>query len=129
MTELDPGQRAAVEKACRFIASGKRGHLWVGGLAGTGKTFVLQELARLYPDAPLLAPTNRAAHVIGSKLDRRAYTIHKAIKLCKGEVRNKKTRRWEPVFEHKEFSADLVLLDEGSMVDANLGRDLQDCCH
>jgi exodeoxyribonuclease-5 len=127
--QFDPGQRAAVEAAHQFVRSGRHGHFWIGGLAGTGKTTVAQEIARRFPSAPLLAPTNRAAVVLGKKLDRRAYTIHKAIKLCKGEVRNKKTCRWEPVFDDKEFSAELVLLDECSMVDADLGRDLQDCCH
>jgi ATP-dependent exoDNAse (exonuclease V) alpha subunit len=129
MTKLDPGQRAAVEAAVAFVRSGRRGHLWIGGLAGTGKTFVLQELAGIYPDAPLLAPTNRAAHVIGKKLERRAYTIHKAIQLCTGEEFNEKTRRYEPVFEDKPFNARLVLLDECSMVGVKLGTKLQAVCH
>jgi exodeoxyribonuclease-5 len=130
MTELDPGQRAAVEKACRFVASGRRGHLWIGGLAGTGKTTVLQELANRLPDVPLLAPTNKAANVIGQKLGNRiTKTIHNAIKLYRGQEVRAEDGKLGPVFKEKRFEARTVLLDECSMVEEKLGADLQAVCN
>jgi exodeoxyribonuclease-5 len=129
MTKLDPGQRAAVEKACRFVASGRPGCLWIGGLAGTGKTFVAQEIARRFLDAPLLAPTNKAAVVLGKKLGRRAVTIHKATQLYKGKAVDEEDGKLKPVFKDKLFSARLVLLDECSMVEEKLGNKLLACCN
>jgi exodeoxyribonuclease-5 len=129
MTKLDPGQRVAVENACRFVASGRPGCLWIGGLAGTGKTTVAQEIARRFPDAPLLAPTNKAAAVLGKKLGRQAHTIHRAIMLYKGKAVDEEDGKLKPVFKDKSFNARLVLLDECSMVEEKLGNKLLACCN
>jgi exodeoxyribonuclease-5 len=129
MKELDPGQRVAVEKAMAFVRSGRPGYLWIGGLAGTGKTTVAQEIARRFPDAPLLAPTNKAAAVLGKKLGRQAVTIHRAIMLYKGKAVDEEDGKLKPVFKDKPFNARLVLLDECSMVEEKLGNKLLACCN
>lgn len=84
------------------------------GLPGTGKTYLLAKLVQAAIDANYrvraLAPTGKAASVLSLKLDRfPVETIHRALGLRPGEVYNDAT-----------IEADLVVVDETSMVDAQL---------
>lgn len=74
----------AIYVLSRFIFTQKTKPLFVlKGYAGTGKTSIVSTLVNLLPKigqkAVLLAPTGRAAKVIGNYSGQKAYTIHKRI--------------------------------------------------
>ena len=104
---LDPLQREAI-----FMALSSRFSILTGG-PGTGKTATTNAIAKVFeelkPDADilLLAPTGKAAKRMTEVSKRPAMTIHRAIGLRGGESEVKKT-----------ISADLVIIDEASMIDA-----------
>jgi exodeoxyribonuclease-5 len=91
----------------------------VHGLAGTGKTYLLTEVARHYPEAALVTFSNRAAALLREKTGRSATTIHRLIKKFRGlDEKN------EPLFVPNHFTGRLVLLDESSVVNRGLANDL-----
>ena len=53
------------------------------GAAGTGKTTLVSEFLKILEEQKreygLMAPTGRAAYIIGSKTEKPAYTIHRSI--------------------------------------------------
>ncbi|MEN7546333.1 AAA family ATPase [Rapidithrix thailandica] len=79
------GQKALFERLGAFILEKKkaRSTFLLKGYAGTGKTSVLASLIRTLRaydyKSLLLAPTGRAAKVMASYTNRRAFTIHKII--------------------------------------------------
>lgn len=79
---LTDDQKSAVEKIESFLSSDTNCFL-LKGYAGTGKTFLMEGLVKyLYEkgrSVVLMAPTGRAAMVIGNKTKRDATTIHKGI--------------------------------------------------
>lgn len=87
----------------------------VTGGPGTGKTTVLNGLLRAYemyfPENKIVlaAPTGRAAQRMSESTGRPASTIHRLIKLRPGEL-----------VEEGELDADLLVIDESSMVDAQI---------
>lgn len=79
---LTADQGSALEKIDSFLSSYTNCFL-LKGYAGTGKTFLMEGLVK-YLDVigrsvVLMAPTGRAAMVIGNKTKRNATTIHKGI--------------------------------------------------
>lgn len=74
----------------RFIADPGSSLFILNGYAGTGKTTVIASLVNtlsaLRARPVLLAPTGRAAKVMGGYADRKAYTIHKKIYRQKGAL-------------------------------------------
>ena len=77
-------QSAALKKLASHICENNNDVIFLlTGYAGTGKTSVISSVVRtldiLRMRAVLLAPTGRAAKVLGSYADRQAYTIHKKI--------------------------------------------------
>lgn len=104
---LDKLQREAI-----FMALSSRFSILTGG-PGTGKTATTNAIAKVFeelnPDAEilLLAPTGKAAKRMTEVSKRPALTIHRAIGLRGGESNSKKM-----------ISADLVIVDESSMIDA-----------
>jgi exodeoxyribonuclease-5 len=77
-------QSAALKKLSSHICENNNDVIFLlTGYAGTGKTSVISSVVRtldiLRMRAVLLAPTGRAAKVLGSYADRQAYTIHKKI--------------------------------------------------
>src|SRR5215831_14725163 len=78
MLELTDEQRCVFEG----ILAGFQGGValqTVGGLAGTGKTVLVSELAEHMPDFAVATPTGKAAHVLREKGVDRAGTIHSLI--------------------------------------------------
>jgi ATP-dependent exoDNAse (exonuclease V) alpha subunit len=67
MVTLSPEQADAAERAQRFVAASDRQYFVVYGLAGTGKTTLLAEIARTNPGAKMIAPTGKAAAVLRQK--------------------------------------------------------------
>ena len=93
------------------------------GYAGTGKTTLAKKIAEdVDGDVAFAAFTGKAALVMRSKGCKEARTIHSLI------YRARETDTDEPSFVLNDDSAvttaSLVIVDECSMVDADLGRDL-----
>jgi exodeoxyribonuclease-5 len=119
--ELSPEQREAVATLLRFGTTVQT----LGGYAGTGKSTVIQELARRRPRFAVCAYTGKAANVLRRRGIQRAATIHSTIyqpteeqyqdkqgKLCRRLVFKLKSRSMVP-FEG-------FIVDEASMVDRNI---------
>ncbi len=121
---LNAEQQEAVVLAALAIERRLR-QFTIHGLAGTGKTVVLSFLARMYPEANVVAPTGKAALVMSQKMGRRANTIHSLFYVVVDEetTENGKTN---PVFGYCPQIADesIVLLDECSMVDEETRDDI-----
>jgi len=105
--------------------------LSLGGLAGTGKTslvaFLMQDSEFLGLFAGVLTPTGKAAEVLRSK-GIPADTIHSALYRCTGEEEENDRGELSPVFETKTpifRRGDFVIIDEASMVNAELARDIR----
>lgn len=79
-----PDQAAALRKIATYICNDTNDVIFVmTGYAGTGKTSVISSIVKtlrsLRMRSLLLAPTGRAAKVLGSYAQGHAYTIHKKI--------------------------------------------------
>lgn len=78
-------QRALIEALARYCSAGtpSLSVFLINGYAGTGKTSVVGALVRALSKAKrqvvLLAPTGRAAKVLGTTAGRKAFTIHRKI--------------------------------------------------
>jgi len=114
--KLAPEQRQAVKTCLSSYLS-----IITGG-PGTGKTLIQRVLLDIYrrqnPDAKIVccAPTGRAARRMEQCTGQPASTIHKALGLMPDEDGK--------VGEPKQLDADLVLVDEVSMLDIHLARKL-----
>ena len=111
-----PEQRRAVKTCLTSHIS-----LLTGG-PGTGKTTIEQIIIGVYqrrhPDAKIIcgAPTGRAARRMAECTNHPSSTIHKALGLLAGD---------DGTFNEPDMlDADLVLVDEVSMLDNYLGKDL-----
>ena len=121
--ELDPIQRDAI------FAAAENGILILTGGTGTGKTTTINALIRYFEDEGLdillAAPTGRAAKRITETTGREASTIHRMLQM-KGGVESddsgtKDNRHGS--FEKNEtnpLEADVIIIDEMSMVDISL---------
>ena len=118
------GQATVLRHLSAFILSQKPNPTYIlRGYAGTGKTTLVTTLVRTLPeigmDYVLMAPTGRAAKVIGSYTRKYASTIHKKIYQVQafpdGSLRMVRTQN-----KHKDT---LFIVDEASMI----GED-RDCC-
>ncbi len=113
--ELSPEQRVAVESAAALPM------LIITGGPGCGKTTVIKALTLLFERAgisfALAAPTGRAAQRMSQVCGSPASTIHRLLK-------------YDPSTSHFVFNArnplphEALIIDEASMVDVLLARDL-----
>jgi len=80
--QLSDSQRQAVSGFGAFLSEPAQVFM-LKGAAGTGKTTLLLEFLKILDDEKrpvrLMAPTGRAAHIIGSKTGMSACTIHRGI--------------------------------------------------
>ena len=124
--EWSPEQDAALKSVDRWLHKGESQVFRLFGYAGVGKTTLARHFAEhAGGDVAFAAFTGKAAHVLRSKGCAGATTIHALIYRPTGD---------EPGIEGElSFSirrdapaskADLIILDECSMVDEELGRDL-----
>lgn len=93
------------------------------GLAGTGKSTVLAEVARKYPAATLCAYTGKAASVISRKTGLAASTIHSAIYEFLGED-DEGSLRFADAMGEGDWEGHVALVDESSMLSGEIARDL-----
>ena len=86
------------------------------GYAGTGKSTSIGHLVRLLPKinkrAVLMAPTGRAAKVMGAYAGKKAFTIHKQIYYSKSEGGSGMQFTLKP----NKFKDTLFVVDEASMI-------------
>lgn len=80
--KLTSSQQAAIAAFESFL-KGDEQVFMLKGAAGTGKTTLVMEFVHMLERGArgcfLMAPTGRAAHILGSKVGRKASTIHKGI--------------------------------------------------
>jgi exodeoxyribonuclease-5 len=96
------------------------------GLAGTGKTTVLAGVSRRHRDSVLCTLTGKAASVLQRKTGVDACTIHSAFYTIK-EIQNKNGKRdikWEQTHGAGSLRGGIILLDECSMVNEAMARDI-----
>lgn len=107
---LAPGQRAAVVKMC------STGVMVLTGGPGTGKTTTVRTIINTFESQGyrvlLAAPTGRAAKRLSESTGREAKTIHRLLEFGYGDGGLTYGRNAENPLE-----ADLVVIDEASMVD------------
>jgi exodeoxyribonuclease-5 len=131
--QLSPQQDAALRAVARWLKDGRPQIFRLFGYAGTGKTTLARYLAeQVDGEVQFAAFTGKAAQVLRSKGATNARTIHSLIYRPRGEetVEDEITGRTliAPTFTLNRQSpvarAKLVVVDECSMVDEELGRDL-----
>lgn len=118
-----PQQEAALKAAGQWLKRKDAQVFRLFGYAGSGKTTLARTLAgECKGDTVFGAFTGKAALVLRAKGCENARTIHSLI------YRARDTDTEEPTFELNEESpaakASLIIIDECSMVDEELGRDL-----
>jgi len=121
--KLSPQQDAALTAAARWLKSPSQPVFRLFGFAGTGKTTLARKLAEgVEGQVCFAAFTGKAALVMRGRGCPDARTIHSLI------YRPRDIEAEEPAFELNPDSdaatAKLIVIDECSMVDETLGRDL-----
>jgi exodeoxyribonuclease V alpha subunit len=109
--QLAPAQRDAIRQACTHKI------LVITGGPGTGKTTIVRGILELFgargKRVALCAPTGRAAKRLTETTGREAKTIHRLLEFDPALGDFKRER-------HNPLDADLVVMDEASMVDVVL---------
>jgi len=131
--QFSPQQDQALIEVNRWLKAGDRQVFRLFGYAGTGKTTLARHLVEgVDGDVLFAAFTGKAAQVLRSRGASKASTIHSLIYRPRGEetVEDEETGKKEvlPMFSINRQSpvaeASLIIIDECSMVDEELGRDL-----
>lgn len=119
--ELDELQRKAV------LESVKNGLFLLSGGPGTGKTTTINTMIRYFEaegmDILLAAPTGRAAKRMTEATGYEAKTIHRMLELNGALTEERKNIKFERN-EENPLEADVVIIDEMSMVDLHLFQSL-----
>ena len=123
--QLDEKQENAVMAAVR------NGIMILTGGPGTGKTTTINTIIRYFEkgdmDILLAAPTGRAAKRMTEATGYEAKTIHRLLELTGMPEEDEKSRTTSMHFERNEdnpLEADVIIIDEMSMVDINLMHSL-----
>jgi exodeoxyribonuclease-5 len=131
--EFSPQQDEALKAVAKWLKAGRPHVFRLFGYAGTGKTTLARHFAEnVDGQVQFAAFTGKAAQVLRSKGAVNARTIHSLIYRPRGEeaVADETTGKTSinPTFSLNRQSpvarAKLVVIDECSMVDEELGRDL-----
>jgi exodeoxyribonuclease-5 len=131
--QFSPQQDEALKAVAQWLKEGRKPLFRLFGYAGTGKTTLARHFAEhVDGQVQFAAFTGKAAQVLRSKGAVNARTIHSLIYRPRGEeaVSDETTGKMSisPTFSINRQSpiskAALVVIDECSMVDEQLGRDL-----
>lgn len=127
--KLSPQQDAALKATARWLKSPDQQVFRLFGYAGTGKTTLALTIAEAVDGDVLFAAfTGKAAQVLRNRGCANARTIHSLIYRPRGEKTDEESGEAAPQFSLNRMSpvakAALVIVDECSMVDEELGRDL-----
>jgi exodeoxyribonuclease-5 len=130
MNDFTPtqGQQEAIDMVGRFLKQTEWRFGRITGYAGTGKTTLIRTLSDRCGSPTILTPTGKAALRVGEATGLFAQTIHRFLY---EPSEDPKTGR--PIFNIKpewsdsmlDMEGKLVIVDEGSMVDKIVWRDLQ----
>lgn len=132
--QFSPQQDDALTAVSDWLKAGDRQIFRLFGYAGTGKTTLARYFAEAVDgDVQFAAFTGKAAQVLRTRGAANARTIHSLIYRPRGEetVADEATGKTSisPTFSLNRQSpvakAKLIIIDECSMVDEELGRDLQ----
>ena len=103
----------------------------ITGGPGTGKTTIIKTIIDLYEDRKkkvvLAAPTGRAAKKMTEATDREASTLHRL--LCIGKLDDEGIYAKHTDYRGEPIDADLIVVDELSMVDMFLMNYLLNCVY
>lgn len=125
-----PQQECALRDVARWLANRDSPVFRLFGYAGTGKTTLARHLAEgVDGDVLFGAFTGKAAHVLRQKGCANASTLHALIYRPAGQSEDDDDDgREQPLFALRRDApaaeASLIIIDECSMVDEELGRDL-----
>jgi exodeoxyribonuclease V len=124
---LTDEQERIAARVDEFMADPHRQIFLVHGLAGTGKTTLLAHTALQYDHATLCTLTGKAASILRRKTGLPAQTIHSffynLIEVSKDKV-GRQVLKFEPAHSRGQLARKLVLVDEVSMLNEELARDL-----
>lgn len=108
--ELTDEQVSVLDNLCKYNIS------ILNGYSGSGKTMCTKAIIKMLEDMHksymLMAPTGKAAKVMEEFTNRKASTIHRALKYVPGKGFG--------VNAYNKIEADVVIVDEMSMVDVEL---------
>lgn len=115
--QLTEGQRRWLELVATFVNSDEHLHIFIlNGYAGTGKTTLIStlvnSLGRIRQKAVLMAPTGRAAKVMGNYADKMAFTIHRRIYFSARD----RDGRMKFTLQKNNYRNTLFIIDEASMI-------------
>ena len=124
--ELNPSQQTAIEAISAFLSSETPIFL-LKGSAGTGKTtlvaYLIQLLNRQSRTFQVIAPTGRAARILGANTQATATTIHSVlyvkpyVEVFEEAVSiNDPGMRWHFPLKEEDPGATVFIVDESSMV-------------
>lgn len=103
----------------------------ITGGPGTGKTTIIKTIIELYEErnkkVVLTAPTGRAAKKMTEATDREASTLHRL--LCIGKLDDEGIYSKHSDYKGEPIDADLIVVDELSMVDMFLMNYLLNCIY
>ena len=127
--KFSPEQDAALKAVAQWLKTGRPQVFRLFGFAGTGKTTLARHIADgIDGDVLFAAFTGKAAQVMRAKGCGNARTLHSLIYRPRGETTEEKTGEVSPTFALNRRSpaakASLIVVDECSMVDEALGKDL-----
>lgn len=123
--ELSNDQLRVYNALCHFVKSDKQVFI-LQGSAGTGKTTLLAEVVNYLNEQnfafQLMAPTGRAAHILGKKTASKATTIHKGIydfdklevKINEDDISRSEFKFHYPIKLENDIA--ICIVDEGSMI-------------
>jgi exodeoxyribonuclease V alpha subunit len=118
--ELSDEQRRAIHRA-----AAERLFVLTGG-PGTGKTSTLRAMVALFSamgrSVLLASPTGRAAQRLSDVTGREAKTIHRLLEFDPSQMAFKRNEEWP-------LEADVVIIDEASMIDVVLANSLFKAIH
>lgn len=122
--QFSPKQESALDAVSHWIKDRSKPWFYLAGFAGTGKTTLARHFAAgVKGDVQYAAFTGKAAMVMRKNGCDGASTIHSLIyKVEQDEDTGKTTFKKRPKFELEKIK--LFIVDECSMVDEELGKDL-----
>ena len=122
MTEYSPQQKLAMLKIKTWLSDKNRKQVFkMFGYAGTGKTFLISKILEIVDNVIFATYTGKAAHVLRTK-GVPASTIHSLIYKLVDDEKGKLT--WEINPDSKIRYCKLIIIDEVSMVNEEMARDL-----
>jgi len=121
-----PQQELAIQEVSRWYKAGADPVFYLAGYAGTGKTTIARHLvSETGAKACYGAFTGKAASVMRSSGCEDAATLHSLIYKFKQGTNGKFIKKVNKGQSSRIVQSDIIVVDECSMVDGELGRDLE----